>query len=98
MMSPFGEGEFDAARDAAIHSLVFHPMIGDNSSRLIGHSPAENTALSVTDINDPVVPEISHEHNTLVLRRTQTDTLPSDQQQGWIGDRGVLCSSNKLCL
>lgn len=98
MVSPFGEGEFDPARDTAIHPLVLYPMIRYNSSRLVSHCPAKDTAFSITYIDDPVVPTISHEHDTLVLRHKQINTLPSDQQQGLTSGQGALCSSNKLCL
>ena len=66
MMPPFREGEFDPARDTAVHALVLHPVIGHHASRLVGDGPAENAAFSVTYIHDPVIPAISHEHNTLV--------------------------------
>lgn len=54
-MSPLGKRELGAARGAAVATLVLHPVVGGAAPRFVGHAPAVDPALGVTDEHALVV-------------------------------------------
>ena len=56
MVSPLREGEADATLQAALGTVILHPVVCHHTAWLVSHRPAEDTALSIPDIHRLVVP------------------------------------------
>lgn len=56
VMTSFGEREFDAAAQATVDSVVFHPVVGHHPARVIRDAPAEYAALRFANVHRLVVP------------------------------------------
>lgn len=54
-MSPLSKRELGAARGAAVDAFVLHPVVGGAAPRFVGHAPAVDPALGVTNKHALVV-------------------------------------------
>ena len=56
VVASFTEGEPDIAGQAAVPSLILHPVVSYHTTRLVHHTPTEHSTLHIPHIDSFVVP------------------------------------------